>query len=96
LGTLEEENVELKGQLNEIQKELREKKAEKSPRKLHRSSESDEENPRKRKSSKSLSSNQESNKLMKQKACAHEVLSRLREPKIEVRTADGKIEKEWY
>jgi hypothetical protein len=75
---------------------LKEKNTNESPRRPHRSSDSDEEHLKKVNSSESSSSDKDSNDSSIQKVCAQEVLQRLREPKVIVKIAEDKIEKEWY
>jgi chromosome segregation ATPase len=95
-GGLEKENAELKEQLTEMQTEIKEINSREKTRKIKSSSESDDDHPKKTKSSGSSSSDDENDNLKMKKVTAHEVLNKLREPIIIVRTAEGKIEKDWY
>jgi hypothetical protein len=96
IGVLEKENAELKEKLAEIQTEKKEENPDNYPRRNRKSSDSDEDHPRKKKSSGSSSSDEENNETAIRKVSAYEVLQKLREPEIEVRSASGKIEKDWY
>jgi hypothetical protein len=96
LRGLEKENAELKEKLTEVQTEIKGKNSSEYPRKNRNSSESDEDHPRRKKSSGSSSSDEDSNGTTIKKVCAQEVLEKLREPKIEVKSTSGKIEKDWY
>jgi hypothetical protein len=96
LGGIEKDNAELKEQLAEIRAELKEKNANEQPKRNGKSSESDGDHPRKKKSSGSSSSDEDNNNPEMKKITVHEVLNKLREPEIEVKRANGKIEKEWY
>jgi hypothetical protein len=93
---LEKENAELKEQMAEVQTEVKEMNSREKTRKISSSSESDDDHPKKKKSSGSSSSDEENDNLKMKKITAQEVLNKLREPDIEVRTAEGKIEKDWY
>jgi hypothetical protein len=95
-GGLQKEKEELKEKLAEIQTELKEKNSNDNPKRNRKSSESDDDHPRKKKSSGSSSSEKENNKAAIKKVSAYKVLEKLREPEIEERSANGKIERNWY
>jgi hypothetical protein len=89
---MEEENKEIKERKTKIQSKVSEIDRKEYIRKPHRSSESDEETPRKRKSSDSSSSDEENKEVNKEKIYAQQVLEKLREPEIIIKIADKKID----
>jgi hypothetical protein len=88
LTGMENENAELKGKLVEIQSQLTERETERNVRKPNRSSDSDEDHQKRKKSSESSSSDKESNKTVIEKVCAQEVLAKISEPEILIKTAE--------